>query len=335
MRAIILTLTLLVLVAGVSAAEEPPEGAVPLTVHKSTTLRARDGPLYYVDGPVVIPPAVEIGVELNVRIVGINGASIEVQGGLKVRGTQDHWVKIKNVDFSPTRRPRKGFHLDMVDLEGVTFRHEEGPAFEGELTIENAAVQRDCVFDVRMKEGVLKLMTIEWGVPTTITAEPENERTKDVMVQVRSSWMQATTLRGPCDATFRHTQLKDGLHLHGVTKVTVDGCDITQTLAIHQGADDVFKGLKITKCNFFGPARVVLARPPNPDAKSEKVRFDKCCWIAASGATLKKLGAIGEHVQDAEDTPECKASVRVTSPARRSHKLVNYTELRLRVPAVR
>ena len=323
------------LATGPAVGEEAPAGSVPFVVSKSTTLRAGDGPVYVIDGPVVIPPGVEIGVELDVRIVGINQASVEVQGGLKVRGTQDHWVKIQNVDFSPTRQPRKGLHLDMVDLEGVTFRHTEGPAFEGELTIENAAMQRDCVFDVRMKKGVLKLMTIEWGVPATITAAPEQGRTKDVLVQVRSCWLRAIALTGPCDATFRHSQVRDGLQLRGVTDVTVDGCDITQSLEVRQGKDDLFKDLTITKCNFFGPANVVLHREANPDAKAERVRLDKCCWIDGSGTALQKPAAIDEFIQDAEDEPTRRVKARVTAPAKRPHQFVNTTTLRLRVPAVR
>ncbi len=328
-------LVFLVATAGAARADAPPTGAVPFPVDKSTTVRAGDGPIYYIDGPVVIPPSVEIGVELSVTILGINGASVDVQGGLKVRGTQDHWVRIRNVDFSPTRKPKKGFHLDMVDLEGVTFRHAEGPGFEGELTIENGTFQRDCVFNVRMKKGLLKLMTLEWGMGTTIICEPENERTKDLMVQVRSSWMREVRLSGPCDVTFRHTQMKGGLHLHNVTKATVDGCDVTSTLAVRQGKDDVFKGLKISKCNFYGPAMVMLARPSNPDAKAEKVRLDKCCWVTESGAGLLKADQIAEYISDGEDEPDHKVKARVTAPAKRPHQLVNYKDLRLRVPAVR
>ena len=48
-----------------------------------------------------MPKNVEITVQLDVRIVGINDASLDVQGGLKIHGTQDHWVKIDGVDLSP------------------------------------------------------------------------------------------------------------------------------------------------------------------------------------------------------------------------------------------
>ena len=334
MRTALLACALLVVTAASAWAEEPPDGAVPFPVGRSTTVRADDGPIFFIDGPTVIPKSAEIGVELDVKIYGINGASLDVQGGLKVRGTQNHWVVIRNVDFSPTRHPRKGFHLDMVSLYGVTFRHAEGPAFEGELTIENAAVQRDCVFDVRMKKGLLKLMTIEWGTPTTITCEPEQARTKDVLVQVRSSWMREVRLTGPCDVTFRHSQIRGGLHLHNVTKATVDGCDVTGQLAVRQGAEDRFKGLKISKVNLYGPAQVILERALNPDAKAEKVRLDKCCFVSKTGAGLIAPKAIAELVQDGVDEPERRVTARITSPAKRPHQLVNYGDLRLRVPAV-
>ena len=97
--------------AAPAAAESPPPGAKPFPTNKSRKLRAKDGPVFYIDGPTVIPKKVEITVQLDVQIVGINGATLDVQGGLKVHGTQDHWVKITNVDFSPTRSPHKGFRF--------------------------------------------------------------------------------------------------------------------------------------------------------------------------------------------------------------------------------
>ena len=84
-----------VLVAGCVMAEAahageqaPPDGAEPLPVERTTTVRGR-GTVWYVDGPTVIPPSAEIRIELGTRIVGINNASLDVQGGLKIHGTEE------------------------------------------------------------------------------------------------------------------------------------------------------------------------------------------------------------------------------------------------------
>lgn len=316
-------------------AEQPPAGAVPFPVEKTTIVRAENGPVYYVDGPTVIPKSVEITVQLDVRIVGINDASLDVQGGLKVHGTQDHWVVIRNVDFSPTHASKKGFHLDMVNLHSCRLVHGEGEGFSGHLTIENAAMQRDCAFDIRIREGLLKLMTIESGIPWTIRCESPDPKTKKIQVQVRSVWARTIRFSGPADATFRHSEIRGGLICRHVTDVTVDGCDITDTLAFHQGPDDTFKKVTLTKCNLFDGCTLVLDRAANPDAKKERVKIDKFFFGPREGGrAVTKPDAIAKLVSDGIDDEERRVTAKVARPAKRRHVLVNYGNLRLRVPPV-
>src|SRR6187455_1396227 len=85
-------------------AEEPPAGAIPLPLKGRVTVRA-DGHPYYVDGPQVIPGGANIRLEQRVKVVGINKASLDVLGGFDVHGTMDNWVRIENIDFSPTHAP--------------------------------------------------------------------------------------------------------------------------------------------------------------------------------------------------------------------------------------
>jgi len=317
-------------------AEEPPAGAVPFPVDRTTKLTARKGPVYYIDGPTVIAKKAEITVQLDVRIVGINGASLDVQGGLKVHGTQDHWVRIDNVDFSPTRESHLGVHLDMVDLRGCRFVHGEGEGFTGDLTIENGAMQRDCAFDVCMHTGTLKLMTLDSGIPWTIRCASPDPKTKPILVQVRSCWARNVRLSGACDATFRHSEIKDGLRCSNVTEVVVDGCDLTDTLAVHQGPDDVFKKITLSKCNLFDGCTLVLHREPNEDAKKEKVKVDKFYFGPRDGGgALTKPDDVAKRIDDGEDVAHRRVVARVGKPAKKKHLLVKYGPLRLRVPAVR
>jgi hypothetical protein len=322
--------------ASVARAEEPPAGAVPFPVGRTCKLTARNGPVYYIDGPTVIPPKVEITVQLDVQIVGINGATLDVQGGLKVHGTQDHWVKIENVDLSPTQACRKGLHLDMVDLRGFRLVHGEGAGFTGELTIENAAMQRDCAFDVCLHTGTLKLMTIESGIPWTIRCASPDPKTKPILVQVRSCWARATQLSGACDATLRHSEIKGGLTCRNVTEVVVDGCDLTDTLAFHQGPEDVFKQITLSKCNLFDGCTLVLDREANEEAKQEKVKVDKFYFGKRDGpGGITKSDAVQTLIHDDADEPHRRVTARVAAPQKKKHLLVNYDQLRLRVPPVR
>lgn len=322
--------------SGAARAEEPPVGAVPFPVDRTTKVTARAGPVYYIDGPTVIPRKAEITVQLDVEIVGINGASLDVQGGLKVHGTQDHWVRILNVDFSPTRESHKGVHLDMVDLHGCRFVHEEGEGFTGDLTIENGAMQRDCAFDVCLRTGTCKLMTLDSGIPWTLRCASADPRTKPILVQVRSCWARDVRLSGACDATFRHCEIKDGLRLSRVTEVVVDGCDVTGTLAFHQGPDDLFKKITVSKCNLFDGCTLVLDREASDDAKKERVKIDKCFFGPRDGpGALTKRDDIARLVDDGEDVAHRRVTAKVTSPAKKKHQLVQYGPLRLRVPVVR
>src|SRR5438105_1382692 len=111
----------------VAADDEAPAGSVPFPLTGSPTVRATEGQhVYVIDGAQVIPPNAEIHVEQRVQIVGIHHASLEIQGGLAAHGTEANWVVITNVNFSPTKAPQKGLHLDMVDLHGCAFKHAEG-----------------------------------------------------------------------------------------------------------------------------------------------------------------------------------------------------------------
>src|SRR5688572_26276024 len=100
-----------------SAGDGLPPGAVPLPLKGRLTVR-HEGKAYFIDGPQVVPKGSAIRIERDVRVVGVRGASLDVQGGFEVHGTVDHWVQIDDVDFGKTRRPETNFHFDMVDFQG-------------------------------------------------------------------------------------------------------------------------------------------------------------------------------------------------------------------------
>ncbi len=333
-------LALLASVGGASAANPAradggPPGSVPFPVGKTTTLRAPN--VYVIEGAKTIPVGVEVSVEADVRIVGTANASLDVQGALKVRGTQDHWVKIEDVDFSPTRTTAGGLHLDMVDLVGCKFRHEgEEAGIAGDVTIENACLQRDCVFDVRVTGGFLKLMTVEFGMPCKIRCEPPKGGAKaEIEVEIRSSWMKQVTLSGTADVHVRHSEVKGGLECRGVAKVEVDGCDVSQSLAFRQGEQDSFRGVKLSKVNLLEKATVVLERAPGAAQKAETVELEKFFFDLGGGKESQTDKAARALVKDGADAASGNVRAVITKRQDKRHQLVAYNTLKVRIPPLR
>ena len=260
----------------------PAPRALPLT--GTPTVRA-DGKAYVIDGPQVIPPNADVRVEQGVEIVGVNHASLEVQGGLSVHGTQGNWVKIKDVDFSPTKAPQKGFHLDMADLTHCVFRHAEGVAYDGNVTIENSCLQRDCTFDVRIATGFLRIMTCEVGIPLRI-ATAAGTKGRPPEVSLRTSFLREVTLSGGASTTLRETEFRGAVSASGVGDFQVDGCNLKGTLTIKQAAEDGWGGVVLQKCDVLAGARIVLSRPEGPKTKPEKVKVDKFYFQDAKGAVV-------------------------------------------------
>jgi hypothetical protein len=314
------------LAPGSSADPAIPEGAVPLPLEGRRTVR-HEGKPYYVDGPQVIPKGSAIRIEKDVRIVGVRGASLDVQGGFEAHGTQDHWVKIDQVDFGKTRRPETNFHFDMVDFQGCRFAHGEGESFEGEWTIENSTLQTGSAIAIRLAKGFFRLMTTEVRGPVRVEALPV--KGKPTEVSIRTSWIEGPlSVSGPCVARIQFLELKGGFEARSFTDLGVDGCDVWGgRLAFVQPEDGSFSDLFLTKCNLLTDARVLLDRPTGPKAKVEKVKVDKFHFGVPS-LTEKQ---IADRIDDGADDP--KRSVRAfwTKPADRQHVFTS-EQLKMRIP---
>ena len=330
-----------VLVAGCVMAEAahageqaPPDGAEPLPVERTTTVRGR-GTVWYVDGPTVIPPSAEIRIELGTRIVGINNASLDVQGGLKIHGTEESWVVVENIDFSPTLAPKLDLHLDMVDFRGCKFTWTKEQPFTGLLTLENACVQRGCTWDMHIASGFVKIMTVEFVCPCVITCVPADR--KPVEVDIRTSWMKATTVKGPGQHILRHCEFKGDVTAEEVDQFEIDGCDIFGNLVVRQPAEGSFKDVTLTKCSVFEPSKVILERPPGEKPAKDRVKLDKFYWGPVNsgvkrGHTEKELV---DRIVDGDDADEGQGTVFavVGKSVKRPHGMLSET-LRRRAPPV-
>jgi hypothetical protein len=314
-------------------ADDAASAGIPLPLDKTQILRVEDKP-YVVDGAKVIPPNVELTVQRGVRIHGVNGASLDVQGGFKVHGTNTVWVVLRNIDFSPTSVPKRGLHFDMADVYGCKFKHAETQSLNGEVTIENSCFQADCEFDVRITGGLLRIMTVEFGMPCRIRCEKEKVNRTPLEIGVHTSWMRDLVIIGGAALTVRSTELKNGLEVRNATELLLDGCDVSGRVSILQGPDDSFGKVTLTKNNLFDGGTLVLARPQGAKTKVEKVKVDKFFFGPKNGAGVTKDKEVAALIQDREDDPAQTVVAWWSPPNERQHALVPYT-LRSRAPDLR
>jgi hypothetical protein len=315
-----------------AAAEDAlPPGAVPLPLKGRLTVRD-EGKAYYVDGPQVVPKGSAIRVEKDVRIVGVRGASIDVQGGFEVHGTQDHWVRIDDVDFGKTRKPETNFHFDMVDFQGCSFVHGEGETFEGQWTIENATLQKRCKLSVRLAGGFFRVMSADVTVPCRVEVLPTKGKPPEV--SFHTSWVKGgLTLVGPSAATVRFVDLPEGVQATGFTSLVVDGCDVSKAITLEQPEEGSFSGLVLTKCNLLFGARLVLRRPTGAKTKTERVKVERF-FFADGDRFVVKDADIAARIDDGEDDPKLSVKATWTKPNERRHLFIDKA-LRMRLPPAR
>lgn len=282
---------------------------VPLPLTGRLTVKA-NGTRYVVDGKQVIPAGSLIKLEENVRVVGRNGASLEVKGGLRALGGDDGRVRFDGIDFSPTVAPENGFHLNGVELSGCTFAHAEGVAFEGELTVENATWNGS--FDLRIRRGFARIMSVVLNPPSTITCVAEKGRAPEVAI--RGCTVSSLTLRGASFATLRSTKVTGAFTASEFTDLLVDGCDVSGSLTFTQTEAGSFSKLVLTKCNLLEGATVTLQRPAGPKTPMEKVRLDKFYFGRSGGKADLTDKEIAGRIVDGADDPAVSVRAYWQSP---------------------
>jgi hypothetical protein len=287
---------------------------VPLPLTGRQTVRA-EGRRYVVDGKQTIPPGSVIRVEANVLIVGKNGASLDVRGGLRVHGIPGSRVRIQDVDFSPSVSPDNELHFDEVSFHGCTFAHSKETAYAGGFTLENASFGGG-PFTVRIRTGFLRVMSVEFSVGCTVEGVANTGRPPEVAL--RTSTLQAVTLLGPMTATVRSCEVKGLLEARDFGDLVVDGCDLPGGAAFRQGPGGVFSRLVLTKCNLLDGARLVLHRPTGPKTKAEKVRIDKFHFGRTDGADMTD-GEIAGRIDDGADDEAVSVRAFWQNPKERPH----------------
>ncbi|MFO0934815.1 MAG: hypothetical protein U1E39_19185 [Planctomycetota bacterium] len=313
-RSVLLRRLALATLVGVAAAPARPAAAdteVPLPLTGRLSLKA-DGKRYVVDGKQVLAAGALLKLEEGVHVVGKNGASLEVKGGLRALGGDDGKVTFDGIDFSPTVAPENGFHLNGATLSGCTFVHPEGAAFEGELTVENTTWSG--AFDVRIARGFARIMSTTLP-PASVTCVADKGRPPEVAL--RGCKLSSFTLKGASAATLRASTVSGTFTATGFTDLLVDGCDVSGSLVFQQGPEGSFSKLVLTKCNLEGGATVTLSRPSGPKTPMEKVRLDKFWFGRADAKPDLTDAAIGERITDGADDPAVSVKAYWSSPQER------------------
>jgi hypothetical protein len=299
----------------VAAAEQAPAGSLPFPLSGRLTLRAEGKP-YVVDGKQVLAAGSVVRVEANVRIVGINGASLDVRGGLKVHGIPGGRVRIERVDFSPTLAPDNEVHFDEADLSGCRFVHAEGAAFEGGLTIENADLSGGA-FSVRMRSGYLRVLSSGMNDGCTVVGTPGKGRAPEVAI--RSSNVASVRFTGPMTATVRASEVRGSIEARDFTDLVIDTCDLPGGLVLRQGPEGSFSRLQLLKCNLVGGSKIVLHRPTGPRTKMEKVRVEKFHFARADGGVDLSDERIADRIEDGADDGAVSVKAFWQNPQERRH----------------
>ena len=315
--------------ARLSAAPVPP-GAVPLPLTGRQTVRA-DAKAYTIDGKQVIPAGAVIRIESNVNIIGINGASLEVKGGLLIHGTQDSWVRVTDVDFSPTVAPDGQVQFDMADLGDCKFVTPEQAAFDGGFTFENSTFQSTCKFAMRLRRGFIRLMTANVKIPIRIESVPEKGALPEIAI--RTSWMHNVTLVGAADATVRDAEIRGVLDATAFDSLVVDGCDLFGNIAFHQPVEGSFGKLQLLKCNLLGASKIILARPTGPKTSVEKVRVEKFHFDNGTPKPDLSDKAIKDRIDDGADDETVSVKAFWQNPSDRRHFFLSDTLRSRRPPA--
>jgi hypothetical protein len=296
-------------------AEPAPANSLPFPTSGRLTLRA-EGKTYVVDGRQVLAAGSVIRVEANVRIVGINAASLEVKGGLKVHGIPGGRVRIERVDFSPTVAPDNELHFDEVELTGCNFAHGEVAGYEGGLTIENATFSGG-VFAVRMKSGYLRLMAMSLNAACSVVGAPGKGRVPEVAI--RSSNVNTVNLSGPMMATVRASEVRGALEARDFTDLVIDTCDLPGGVVLRQGPEGSFSKLQLLKCNMVDGSKIVLHRPAGPKTKMEKVRVEKFHFARSDGGVDMSDKEIAERIVDGADDEAVSVKAFWQNPQERRH----------------
>lgn len=279
--------------AGARAAD--PESR-PFPVDRTTILRD-DTAVFHVEGRRRIPKNVEITVLKGVQILGRGeGATLEVEGRLKIHGVEGKPVVLADVviEPQPVFQEIKVSQIDLKGRAGITNPADKPCA--GYFMIELVTFPAAPGLDLTMSGGTLEMATVSSRVPVSVKAVDTPGTTKGNAVKVE--------IRGCAqDAQFARTGLQGGLTIESADEVIVrlsrlggmvkihdwrkslifDGNKVdAYELALTQPVAGRFRLAQLFKCDVYSE-KVRFSAPPAKPGETEDVTFERFHFARAAG----------------------------------------------------
>jgi len=309
----VLTATLLLGTVAPVTAEEATQKPLPVT----RTSVLRDEGTYVVDGRQTIPPGVEITGQKGMRIVGKNGAVLEVRGALVVHGISGKEVVISGVKIEPWESVQQ-LHLDNCKLEGSSVATPEGKTTSGMITLENCNFNSSNGINLSVTKGKVLVMSVLGNAKVRLVGVdlPSGPNKVEAMVY-GCKLTGALEVELIHDLVVRSTLLEGSpMLLKGNRTLLFDSNRVQDgTLVLEQPLAGAFKGTTFTKCDLYVSALRIFA--PAEPGKSDAVTLDKCWFQVGTDAD-----AIAKVVEDAADDPKNGVKVRVKNPQERPYDFV-------------
>lgn len=278
---------------------------IPLPVDRTQSL-AVEGAVYYVEGRRRIPKGIELTVQKDVKIVGRGeGAVLEVEGALWIRGVKDREVRVQDLWIEPLPAMEE-LHTDMVKFSGTGgIRNPREAPTAGRVFLENTEFGRPTAIDLyACKEGVdVQRVTSSEPVRIRVPRPAEGPIPKVKLMVMNCSRTPGGLLGGlevedVDDVTVR------GCHLGGPKvsfvncgKVIFDANKVTcASLEFRHAEDGHFHQYKMQKCDVYAE-RIVLSCPLK-GAKPQSFSTDKCWFQGETDEKVLREKLFHDHDDD-------------------------------------
>lgn len=288
---------------------------IPLPVDK-TTILAREGVTYVVEGRQSIGWGTTVTVQRGVKIVGRPESVLVVEGTFQVRGIAGSEVILEDVRIEPAERFEE-VRLDTVLFLGGHVKAAEKPV-AGRIIVENTDFGTGVPFDVAMTGGAIDFLNSTFMEPVRIRGVPPEgkrctlklnlngcfynfaARRKESQRNAHSGFEKGLFLTGVPDALVRNCRMAgDRTEFVDCEKLTFDGNRVNSVeIVFKQTQPGRFKDTKLQKSDIY-TTKVVFEAPVGK--QRDQVPVDKC-WF---GGLTRREEIAEKVIRDGDDDPEC------------------------------
>jgi hypothetical protein len=294
---------------------------IPFPVDKTQILR-REKVVYVVEGRKTIPEGVEITCLRDVYVVGKGeGATIVVEGALKVHGVEDREVIFENVVIELASEFRDVQMDQTIFRKGAALRTPQKKSVQGKLFLELVDFREDAQLAVTFSSGSIDVRATCSATPTIIKAvtpkETEENKVRLFVFGCAESHMNPVThpgliggliVEGVYDATIRTNRMAGPLSaFRDCRSLIFDGNKVNSTkLEFMQYEAGGFRKTKIMKCDIYSE-KVTFYSGKVDEKTVDKIKIDRCWFKGLQNPKVvqKKI------IQDGQDDAEGENKTRV------------------------